>query len=164
MTTLAQIKKIAKTEFIPAMEKHGFQESSKASMKFYRESKDGIFHIISFNVLRSGELLRIHVYSWVIEFEDEFNMDKFPKYTSILNGDCLGESRIGIEDKLWEIMDLENIPTVLAEILDRVNKIALPWLDGITNREELINRTLVDFRKNNPYFEEIKERVLSSSR
>lgn len=162
MTTLAQIKKIAKADFIPAMKERGFSQNSKAAMDFYREGDDGIYHMITFYILRSGENLRIHVYGWVKEIDEDIDISKFPRGTSMINGDCLGEKEIGIEDKWWDIADLDNIPSVLDEVLADIDDIAIPWLDGITSRDKLIERTTIDFRCN-PTFASLKKRILEGS-
>lgn len=160
MTTLAQIKKIAKLSFIPAMKERGFSQNSKDTMAFFREGNDGIYHLIAFYILQSGINLRIHVYSWVKEMADDFDMTKFPRGTSMVIGDCLADNEIGIGCKIWRIDHLDGIPKVLDEVLIDIDSIAIPWLDGITTREELIARTSIDFRSDNEKFEKMKEKVL----
>lgn len=162
MTTLAQIKKLAKPWFISEMKARGFSQNSKASMTFFREGVDGIYHFISFYILSSGENLRVNVFAWVPEINAVYDFSQFPKKIGITNGGGLRDNDINIGHKYWKVRDEAEIINALKEILLGIDKVAIPWLDGVDTREELLERFFID-EKNRDNFQEIKERILSKS-
>ncbi|WP_100915003.1 hypothetical protein [Pseudoalteromonas spongiae] len=162
MTTLAQIKKIAKPWFIPEMKERGFSQNSKATLTFFREAVDGIYHFISFDILSSGENLRVNVFAWVPEINATYDFSQFPKKIGITNGGGLRDNDINIGHKYWKVRDEAEIINALKEILLGIDKIAIPWLDSVDTREELLERFFID-AKNRDNFQERKVRILSKS-
>ncbi|KPV93607.1 hypothetical protein AN214_04357 [Pseudoalteromonas sp. P1-9] len=162
MTTLAQIKKIAKQDFIPAMKARGFLESSKSAMVFYKKHLDDIFQVIMFDLLSNKEDLEVLVFSWVPELKQSYDMKEFPKKLVITNGGSLDKNGLSESADYWEVSQIESVASILNEIIVSVDSHAIPWLNEINSREKLVDALFPDVSCR-PNFTERKERILSKS-
>ena len=159
MTTIAQLRKVAKDSFIDAMINRGFEESKKSKLFFYRVGNDDIYQIVDFEILRGGENLRIGVYCWVPEVQGGYDMASFPKHLAITNGCYLLKNSIGRGSRFWDLRDEEKRGNCLDEILSELDRIALPWFADITSRSDLVEAMFLDL-KESEYFEEDKQAIL----
>ena len=102
------------------------------------------------------------MFAWVPEINATYDFSQFPKKIGTTNGGGLRDSDINIGHKYWKVRDETEIINALKEILLGIDEVAIPWLDGVDTRDELLERFFID-EKNRDNFQEIKERILSKS-
>lgn len=132
MTTISQLTKAGKKEFIPAIEKFGFKHYGK--LVFSREVGDGVHQVIAAE-LSYGENLKFIVTCFVEEFEPKY-MEKYPMNIPITSGGDLGEGLVAGE--LWEIETLDDIDKVFNDIVHNVIDYALPWFSAVESRDDYV--------------------------
>lgn len=163
MTTLAQIRKVAKVSFINLMEDRSFKEHEKSKLFFYRKNENDIYQIIDFELLRGGENLRIGIYCWVPEFHAEYDMQTFPKALYLNNGGHLLRDRVGAGNRFWDVREVESLASSLSDILSEIDRLAIPWFDGIATRHDLIE-VLEERVKKRSSFPKKREEILGKVR
>ena len=162
MTTLAQVKKVAKQRFIPTLEAHGFKHIK--TMDFLRRRPDYIHDVIALGILRGGGNLRASVDCWVPELDPEIDprsIEKVPP-PAISSGGDLGFDRISFGGRLWNVSREADIGPALDAVLDQVERIALPWFAAIESREKLVEALVPEVR-NQPDFEQVRQAILQKT-
>lgn len=159
MTTLAQVKKVAKTRFIPALEAHGFKHIKP--MEFMRRRPGHLYDFVALGILRGGGNLGASVLCWVPELDPEIDLEAIEKNSpgTLYCGGDLGWDRISFGGKLWDVSLEADIAPALEKVLDQVERIALPWFDSIDSREALVGALAPEVR-NQPDFEQLREAIL----
>ena len=144
MTTLAQLKKLAKDAFTPFLAEKGFEQVS--AFTYTRDVKEGVKHVIYPNI-NYGENLTVYISCHVPEMDDYLG-STFPK--NLLDGFVGGELDPSPEplefpgvfrygSHLWKVPDESSAHAALVEIKACVIEFALPFFAGIQNRQDMIN-------------------------
>ncbi|MBU2891852.1 hypothetical protein KO495_00780 [Colwellia sp. D2M02] len=148
MTTLKKIEKTAKSNLIPHLESDfGFEHFS--SMIFSRLRSEDIYDFVIFDVTRGGNL-RVIVTCSVVELEPDM-LENFPRGGGIMIGGYLTDEGVDFTGDYWS---LENIETDLNEIVQLLEKYAIPWFDSIKTRQNYLDN-MYDYVKEQCSAEEI---------
>lgn len=165
MTTSAQLSALAKKSgFHANMERKGFKHSKKSKMLFYRKNSNDIYQIICLHILTGGENVKIAVFNWVPELHESYDIEQFPKDLKITNGGFVTSmSDIGMGSRLWDLRNHDDIGATLNEISTQIDQVAIPWLNRIETRSDLIATLFVDI-KNNSRFKKLSAKILKPSK
>ena len=130
MTTLTQLKKLAKDGFIPFMKENGFEIFH--TFTFVKKGKEEIFFVIYPEISHGGNL-RITAVCHTDEMQELFSPE-FPKYISRMVGGYLepGED-IAYENRhIWKIDTEEMATEALKEIKSCLEESAFSFFDSIS--------------------------------
>lgn len=161
LVTKTELRKIAsECGLLSAMLERGFEESKKSKLFFYRKNKNAIFQMITFEILRGGENLEIATFNWVPEIHEEYDITEFPKAVKITNGGCITKKgTVGRGSKFWDLRNLQKMNENCVNILESIDLVAIPWLDSVRTRNDLIENIFLDI-KDSPFFSPLKKRLL----
>lgn len=132
MTTITQLTKAGKNNFIPAIENLDFKHYGK--LIFAREVGDGVHQVIGAE-LSYGENLKFIITCFVEEFDSKY-MDKYPMKIPITSGGDLGEELLAGE--LWEVDTLDDVESIFSDVVQNIEAHAIPWFDSVQTRKDYI--------------------------
>ncbi|MDF2179903.1 hypothetical protein P2G88_16745 [Aliiglaciecola sp. CAU 1673] len=131
MTTLRDLEKYAKEDFIPFLKNHGFKLFG--TFKFYREIEQGLYHVIDPEI-HYGENLIVYIRCHVDEISSDMGFE-----SGIVGGELDPTREIKINNSyLWKIPDEMASRKALEEIKKSLSDYALPFFDKVKNRKELL--------------------------
>lgn len=163
MTTLSQLKKIARSDFLPTLEKKGFSLISTFTLT--READEKILHVIS-PIISYGTNLKVYITCYTPEMdEDDLPQYRFPKGLPTMVGGELDPDQdpSPISGHLWKVGNETDAKRSFDEVLKWIRLRAFPFFQKIQNREALINNVHRQLRAQ--YAEEIEKiRSWSASR
>jgi hypothetical protein len=140
MTTLSELRKLARTSLTPELEKRGFKLAPKR-LQYWRKKSD-VYHILSAQVFSGGAAMRLWAFPWVPEGQGVYDMSRFPDRVAVYAGGALGEHGIGVGGKSWAIATEADAHASFRDILRLLDTVGIPELDKITTRQALADAVL----------------------
>jgi hypothetical protein len=134
MTTLRDIEKIAKSDFIPYLEGLGFKK--KGAFDFIR-SRGRFWDILAPEILSSGKTLRIYATCWVGAVNPKVSIDELPRNISILTGGPVGQG-FPNSGGVWDIGGEVELKKSLAGIKGVIECEVVPWFSSISTSDDFI--------------------------
>lgn len=141
MTTITQLVKRGKKNFIPLLEDLGFTDHDRLS--FSRKTDEGVYQLILAD-LSYGVNLKFHITCIVKEYAPH-KMDNFPRNINLTCGGRLGEGLVTGE--LWDVEELDEIDSIFEDITQNIIEHALPWFETINTRQDYVNAMTADARE-----------------
>lgn len=139
--TKTEFKRIIRTNFDPILTPHGFSCEGSKRCAYWRKASDDIYHIISPDILRSGERYDIVVYASSPLIYGDF-WDRFPDwipYTNGSNGYLSPEDGVSDYQKLYFCGNLDAfMNSFKRDAAPALASVAIPYLDKIQTIEDLI--------------------------
>jgi len=159
MATLATIKKHAKKEFIPNLEKLGFNHQK--AFHFIRQRNE-FYDVIFGEILSSGQSLRLIGFCWTPEVNPDLDLIKHLKQWSIIAGGNIGDRVFPDIGHLWDIDEKHLIEEQLRIAFKTIRSKVIPWFDQIQSREDFVRNVNIA-TKAMPSWEKRKVRILQSN-
>lgn len=137
MTTLAQLKKIAKGDLTPFMKGKGFDLVN--TFGYLKEGPEGIYYMI-YPVISYGENLKITIACHTDEMQ-ELIATPFPKFvSSLVAGELEPGEPIAYENgHIWKVDTEDKAIEALVEIKKCIDDSALPFFESISDRDKLVD-------------------------
>ena len=136
MTSFSHLRKIAQDALTPTFHGAGFAHARKLT---YWRKKEDIYHVVLCDLNRNQNKLLVYVNGWVPEGAGPYDMQRFPEALPMYA--FMGLTPQGLEylpSPLWPVGSEEEARKTLELLAKTVEKIALPWLDQIRSREDLV--------------------------
>lgn len=133
MTTLAELVKAGKCNFVPKLESYGFEHHGK--LQFSKVTGQGVHQLIRAE-LSYGENLIFLINCFVPEYNLKY-MENYPSQIPIVTGGDLGEDLVCGE--LWEVDELDNIDEIYLDVIKNLEKYAFPWFERVQTRKDFFN-------------------------
>jgi len=135
MTSPTALRRYANTWLTPELQTRGFTLIGKRLQ--YVRTKGDIYHLLSAQIFRGGDAMRLWVFPWVPEGQAPYDMDRFPEGVGVYAGGELGERSIGIGGKSWPIGTEAQAQESFRDIVRLLDKVGIPFLDKIVTRAAL---------------------------
>jgi hypothetical protein len=122
------------------MEKRGFSLARRRLC--YSRKVNDIYHIIMLGFTRGNEKFFIYTFAWVPELAPQpYDWDSFPDGVTIVTGGTLADSgpisrAAGV--RYWVAGSQAECLTGLSEALSIIDRAAIPWLDRIATRQDMV--------------------------
>lgn len=157
MTTLAQLKKIAKDDLTPFMKSQGF--SLVNTFGYLKEGPEDIYYLI-YPDISYGENLKVTAACHTAEMQQLIGT-KFPKFVSrLVAGELEPGEPIAYENGyIWKVETEEQAKQAVSEIKSCIIDSALPFFESMTSRQKLFDFTYPSMRKGK--YAEVLEEVLA---
>lgn len=135
MTTQAQLRRLAQPWLTPELVARGF--SLGPNRLEYQRKVGPVFHFLTAQVLRGGDDMCLWTFPWMPEGQAPYDMNEFPRGIGVYAGGRLGQNSVGIGGKSWPIATEADVHASYRDMLQVLDKVAIPFLDRIVTREAL---------------------------
>lgn len=157
MTTLRQLRTLAKPVMIPRLQSLGFD--LKQTLNFVRRRRL-FFDIIRCEVLSSGENLRVQVYCWSSRLDPSIPPERIPIGCPIVTGGPLGRSEeIPDYGSLWNVRTTGEAAESLLSVLQQIESVAIPWFDQIIDPATYLEKVDINV-KDTEYWQEVQAALM----
>ncbi len=142
-------KEVLQKEWLPivdeALSTFDFVFDGSTGMRFYRYRADeDLYDILSLRLIGFGTRIIVDAFIWIPEFDMEDHDGVLPDDLMGISGGVLGGDDIEFYPLLRETCSLPFDKTWMDELCRRVEKVALPWFDSITTRQDLLSNLRMD--------------------
>lgn len=130
-----------------ALAARGFLPSINDSIRFYRRRDDAnIYDILYPRLIGFGTRIILDAFTWVPEFEMVTEVDDLPEDLMVINGGVIGTSNLIAYPFINEYCSIAFSDQWLDEVLQRVDKVAGPWFESITDRNAFLQSVTDEYR------------------
>jgi hypothetical protein len=146
VTKALELRKYAKRYLATEMRSRGFETIARKEDYYFRQV-NGIYHFFWLELDRAGNEMRVMVHATVPEAYPEGYFDKIFPRVGAFTGGFLRADSIDIGADYWGVRTEQEAQSSLKQVLAAIDRVAIPWFDGIVTRGALVKAIRPGFNK-----------------